>query len=257
MKLTWYGTATIKIEIGGEKLLFDPFFRWNKKLEKPSLDEFTEVDYIFNTHPHFDHLCDLPLILKNSQAKIYGLKVMAERLKKDGVDKSKIQVLNPFETLITNNAKITPYPAKHVKFNQGIILKLVTKNLATFRGLRSCKILNYHAAYCLSNEIFAYFIEGEDKKILIFGSAGIDKNVELPKGVDALVWAYQGRTNMAEYSLPIIENLKPKMIVLDHFDNAYPPVTSDMDTDKFVDLMEQKHPEIKVIVPEYRQSIEI
>ena len=62
IKFTWLGTATIKFDIDGEKTLFDPFFRMNDKLEKPELKEFCEVDYIFNTHPHLDHACDLPLI---------------------------------------------------------------------------------------------------------------------------------------------------------------------------------------------------
>lgn len=46
IKFTWLGTATIKFDIEGEKLLFDPFFRMNDKLEKPELKEFCEVDYI-------------------------------------------------------------------------------------------------------------------------------------------------------------------------------------------------------------------
>lgn len=42
--------ATILIDVGGEKLLFGPFFRMNKKLECPKLEEFCDVDFIFNTH---------------------------------------------------------------------------------------------------------------------------------------------------------------------------------------------------------------
>lgn len=38
INITWYGTATILMEIDGTKLLFDPFFRMNKKLEQPKLE---------------------------------------------------------------------------------------------------------------------------------------------------------------------------------------------------------------------------
>lgn len=37
INLTWFGTATILIDVDGEKLLFDPFFRMNDKLERPEL----------------------------------------------------------------------------------------------------------------------------------------------------------------------------------------------------------------------------
>lgn len=101
----------------------------------------------------------------------------------------------------------------------------------------------------------AFEIKAENKDILIFGSAGIDKNAKMPESVDVLIWPFQGRTNMSKYSLPIIERIKPKMIILDHFDDAFPPVTGKVNTDKFVKLLNKKHPEIKVIVPKYKEKI--
>lgn len=80
INITWFGTATILIVVDGEKLLFDPFFRMNKKLECPKLEEFCDVDFIFNTHAHFDHLCDMPEILANTKAKLYSPPAAYERL---------------------------------------------------------------------------------------------------------------------------------------------------------------------------------
>lgn len=60
---------------------------------------------------------------------------------------------------------------------------------------------------------------------------------------------------MAKYSLPIIEKINPKVVILDHFDDAFPPITGKIDTKKFVKLMNKKHSEIKVIVPEYKKII--
>ena len=52
IKFTWLGTATIKFDIEGEKLLFDPFFRMNDKLEKPELKETKNSSIIVHKSKH-------------------------------------------------------------------------------------------------------------------------------------------------------------------------------------------------------------
>jgi len=256
IKLTWYGTATILLEIDDEKLLFDPFFRMNKKLEQPQLKEFCDVDYIFNTHPHFDHLCDLPEILKNTKAKIYGTPTMYLRLETQSVDvDNKTEILCPHETLKTKNTTVSLHRSKHVTNNLGIILKTAFRIIFKFQFKKAIKILKTHNNFRMDGDIVAFEINAQNKKILLFGSAGFDEKAILPKDVDILIWPYQGRTHMAKYSLPIIEKINPKMVILDHFDDAFPPITGKVDTKKFMKIMSKKHPAIKVILPEYKKSI--
>lgn len=258
IKLTWFGTATILMEIDGEKLLFDPFFRMNKNLEQPKLEEFCDADFIFNTHSHFDHLCDLPMILKNSKAKLYSPSPAYDRLKLQGVDvENKVVVMKEHETLTTKNAKIKTYPSAHIKNNLSIVTLVALEVLFTFKIHKAYKLLQLHHQYLMGGKIYAYEIEHKGKKILLFGSAGIDKKVDLPSDVDVLIWPFQGRTGMSRYSLPIIERIKPKVVILDHFDDAFPPITGHVNTDKFVKIMRKKHPEIKVIVPQFRKPINL
>lgn len=257
INLTWLGTATILIDVDGEKLLFDPFFRMNDKLERPELEEFCSADFIFNTHSHFDHLCNLPVILENSKSKLYSPLPAYERLKLQGVDvENKVVVLNEYETMNTNHAKITTYPSAHIKNNLSKVTMVALEVLFTFKIHKAYKLLQLHHQYLMGGKIYAYEIEHNNLKILLFGSAGIDKKVALPK-IDVLVWPFQGRTNMSKYSLTIIEKIKPKVVILDHFDDAFPPITGHVNTDKFVKMMKKKHPEIKVIVPTYHQTINL
>ena len=256
IELTWYGTATIMLNIDGEKILFDPFFRRNKKLEQPNIKELCKADYIFNTHSHFDHLCDVPMILNKSKAKLYGSRPAYLRLKKQGVDvEKKAVILKHYETRHTKNATIKVYPSKHIKNNVGIVLLTALKILFTFQIHKAIKLLSMHHKFLMGGEIMAFEIKADNKKILIFGSAGIDKSAKLPNDVDVLVWPFQGRTNMSIYSLPIIEKLNPKVVILDHFDNAFPPVTGNVKTEKFVEIMKKKNPKIKIIVPTYKEKI--
>lgn len=258
IKITWFGTATILIELNGEKLLFDPFFRMNKKLEQPALQEFCNVDCIFNTHAHFDHTYNLPTILERSTAKLYAPYATYKILKTLNVNvEDKVKVLKPNDILKTKNGTITVFSSKHVQSNLFHAMLVALKSIFIFKARRACKLLRIHKNYPMGNEIFAYEIKLENKKIIVFGSAGIDATKELPKDVDILIWPFQGKMNMTKYSIPIIEKIKPKIIILDHFDNAYPPITSNVNTKKLVKILGKKHPEIKVIVPQYHKTIKL
>jgi hypothetical protein len=50
--------------------------------------------------------------------------------------------------------------------------------------------------------------------------------------------------------MPFIDRLQPKKVLLDHFDDAFPPISSNVKTGLFVSLMRQKYPGIPVICPQ-------
>lgn len=258
IKLTWFGTATVLLDIDGEKLLFDPFFRMNKKLPKPELKEFCDVDYIFNTHPHFDHLCDVPLILKNSKARFFGTPTAYLRLETQGVDvDNRVEILCPHDKITTKKAEIVLHRTFHVKNDVFIVLKTALKIIFKFQFKKALQILKTHKQFLMGGDIVAFEVRAQGKKILIFGSAGFDKRANLPDDVDVLVWPFQGRIFMTRYSLPIVKQIAPKKIVLSHFDNAFPPITGHVNTKKFLRVMKRKMPDIETIEPTYKKSIKI
>lgn len=257
IKFVWFGTATVLLDVDGEKLLFDPYFRINKKLEPTALEEFCHADYILNTHPHFDHLCDWPKILPHTDAKLIAPPTALLRLEAQDVDVAKrMEIVCPHDTLNLKNCQIKVHRTRHVKNNAGIILKTAFRILFKAKIKSAIKILSIHKNFKMGGDIVAYEINCQQKTILLFGSAGFDESTKLPKKVDVLIWPFQGRTGMTKYSLPIIEKINPKKIVLDHFDDAFPPITGKVDTRKFVKFLKTKHPEIEVIVPKFKQQLE-
>lgn len=74
----------------------------------------------------------------------------------------------------------------------------------------------------------------DNKKIFLMGSAGNIKEADIPKDIDILILPYQGKSNICSYSLKLVGKIKPKTIILTYFDYAYPPITSEINTDKFV-----------------------
>ena len=68
MQLTWYGHATLGMEVAGARLLVDPFLSGNPKTSVGA-DE-VEADYILITHGHGDHVGDAVEIAKRTGALV-------------------------------------------------------------------------------------------------------------------------------------------------------------------------------------------
>ena len=68
-QIQFLGHACFLVEFGGAKLLFDPFITGNPMAKQIDIDAL-EVDYIFLTHGHQDHVLDAETIAKRTGAKI-------------------------------------------------------------------------------------------------------------------------------------------------------------------------------------------
>lgn len=69
MKITFYGHATIGIEIAGKHLIVDPFISGNSNAAHIDVNVL-KADYILLTHAHQDHILDVETIAKNNNSII-------------------------------------------------------------------------------------------------------------------------------------------------------------------------------------------
>lgn len=69
MKITFYGHASIGIEIGGKHILVDPFISANPLAENVDINTI-KADYILLTHAHGDHILDVEAIAERTEAVI-------------------------------------------------------------------------------------------------------------------------------------------------------------------------------------------
>ena len=63
MKITWLGTASVRIETEGERILFDPFVQLAGGENPNCIDDFWQDRTVFITHGHLDHLMEAPELL--------------------------------------------------------------------------------------------------------------------------------------------------------------------------------------------------
>ena len=74
MRISYYGHSCFQVEIGGKKLLFDPFISPNPKTAEAEIHlENLKPDYILLSHGHADHVADAQAIAQQSGAKIIAV----------------------------------------------------------------------------------------------------------------------------------------------------------------------------------------
>lgn len=69
MKITFYGHATLGIEVNDVHILVDPFITANDKAKHIDINSL-KADYILITHAHQDHILDVEAIAKHTNAVI-------------------------------------------------------------------------------------------------------------------------------------------------------------------------------------------
>ena len=69
MKITFYGHASIGIEVSDKNIIIDPFISGNSSASHIDINSL-KADYILLTHAHQDHTLDVETIAKNTNAVI-------------------------------------------------------------------------------------------------------------------------------------------------------------------------------------------
>jgi L-ascorbate metabolism protein UlaG (beta-lactamase superfamily) len=72
MQITYFGQSSFLVDIGGYKILFDPFISSNP-MAKDIDFEAIEADYILVSHAHQDHTADVESIARRTGATIVGI----------------------------------------------------------------------------------------------------------------------------------------------------------------------------------------
>lgn len=260
MKITWCGCAGILVEINEERFLFDPFVPFRGCENPCSYEDFEGTENIFITHGHFDHLMMLPEFLdedRKQDVTVYCGPVASDTLSKFVLDTGNIVEVKPGMSLNFGDTQITVIEGQHAK--KGLALTL--KTIFSFRLLRyffnALFIAQMLPKFKEGGQTWIYEIEAEGKRIQLLGSLGLKMDTEYKMGADLLILPFQGSLKLEETALSVVERLQPKCVLLDHFDDAFPPVSRSVKTEKLEKMMAKKYPEIQLIRPEAFCSISL
>lgn len=247
MKITWYGTAALILEQDDFLLAVDPFVAMTplgvsneerRKSERAAL--LKKVDAALVTHGHFDHIYDIPALYRDSDITIYATKTPCESIAERGAAEDNLMLIVPGDTLRIGPFEIDVYQGRHCKFDFGVAKKtLLRKSTASHLG-KLLKLWKLNVDFPENNETVFYEIHADGKRLQLMGSMGMDDKTDYPTGADLLILPFQGTGDPAKTVAPIIASLKPKRILLDHYDDAFPPLSSQVRTEDFVVKMNGK-----------------
>jgi len=271
--IRWLGNANYEFAYKGKVYLFDAYFDRTPRSHDLG---FTAADVktataIFVSHAHFDHISDIGAVSRQTGAPVIGAPLTAETAKKLGSPEQQLVIAKGGESLKFGDATVEIALAEHSTIQPGLtdiyaalykndsppFTDAETKQLAEVRsrGTFDPRVIKEGTlAYALT------FPSGF--KAVLIGSAGpITSGVKALAAklgpVDVAIIAYQVHAvadTQIEYTWPIIELFKPKLVLPAHHDSL-PPTWVDLGLAPLFDKIRSQLPGTAFVAPLYRSPI--
>ncbi len=266
--LRWLGTAGLEFSVGGTSLAVDPFFTRPGLLEvligRPRSDSelaasfLTCCDYILITHPHYDHLMDVPAVVSETGAQVYGSSNSCELLALMGVPERKINVINPGDYLKLGDIRVEVLPADH--------RPLFGMRLATGPLSKDIRLPLRATDYSM-DQCFSFNLRIGDRSIFICsGLSG-----EEVSSADVLLVAPYGEESSFE---SLLKQMNPKLVIPNHWDNFLRPLSKPLrmltdpsnwkwpplrrvDLDAFERIVRRHAPHAELLIPQVFEQYDI
>jgi len=147
--LVWFGHSSYFIQVDGRKILVDPVFSGAASPIKSTtrsfpgsdaygMDDMPQLDYLFLTHDHWDHLdYETILKLKTKVSKVICALGVGEHLEYWGYDKAMITEMDwneeviPEPGFIVNTTTARHFSGRGLKRNQGLWVSFVLRTPTT------------------------------------------------------------------------------------------------------------------------------
>lgn len=248
MEIAWYSAAGLVLREGDAAIAFDPFFGMpvgcftdKNRVSLPKGD-FSKVTDVFVTHGHVDHIYHLPELCGASDFRIHCTPAPRKTLTLHGVPSERIVPTAAGGTDSAPPFTVTAYKSRHCRYDLPIILKTVFRRRFFRHPVHLIRFVREMLRFPEKGEILMYEVCCGGKRIQVMGSLGLDAHTGYPTGADVLVLPFQGRSGLEEYALGIVRRLKPRAVLLDHYDDAFPPVSDEINTENFIKiLIAQEH----------------
>jgi L-ascorbate metabolism protein UlaG (beta-lactamase superfamily) len=268
VQFRWLGVAGIELRTDEQILVIDPFvtrppFRrmWVGRVRSNDALVAATVprcDVVLVTHAHWDHVMDVPEVLRQTGATAFGSPNTCQLLALLGVPQERIHEIKVGDQFTLRTFQIKVFPAEH-----GLVLGRPFASGSLARDLRPpLRMRDYRMDSC-----FSFLIEVGGLSFLDWSS----ERAELAVPADVLaVSPHQERV----YYEALLRVVQPRVVIPMHWDDlmrplsqplrpmlkpprlAFPPL-SRVDLAEFRQLIKQVAPEAQVFLPEILRLYEL
>jgi len=275
IKIKWFGTANYILELGNVRLHFDPFFFRNEN-SFPELqtkkEEIKDINAIFISHGHFDHITEAGWLAENLEIPVYCFEIAKENIINhvegkiiedqkysiSEVAKNRIKTCKFHDKIqISPEVSVELIKSEHIKFD----LVTILSRLFSWKFLKQIKSMAHLGKAFLMGDVFGFSTTYLDKNIISFGSLWHEYEDELRKHENCDIFivplAGNSKRHMAKKAGKMVDILKPKVVIPVHWDNFYPPISRLENLNPFYKYMENKHPNILIMMPKMDEEIVI
>ena len=258
MKITWFGTAGFRIEAEHHSILIDPYFTRNKKArpEQPlTASSMEDVNFVFISHGHFDHIFDVPKIASNTNSMVYCGRGVDETLIQKGLSKDLIHcVASDREYFDFDGLGAQAFYSNHVKFDRWLLIRTLAR--INFRLSKYLPLLREYP----EGQVLSWRFTTEGNVIHHFGSGGSSRE-ELERlgklSTDILLVPLQGNSHIDQIAHNYVRALNPRMVIPHHQDDFYPPISTMINIENFSRLVKKTNPNTKIVAMDLNETIDL
>jgi L-ascorbate metabolism protein UlaG (beta-lactamase superfamily) len=263
LTLRWLGVAGLEFTLAGRTLLVDPMvtrpspwqvISFRRVLPRGDLvaQYIHCADDVLVSHAHYDHLLDVPEVLKQTGARAYGSRNTGIILGCYGLPAERFSTLQTGDCLDLGPFQVEVFPASHTRtpFDRWIDGPLPERAAQARTPLR---LVDYRMDECFSFRIHAAgitFLVGNHPApadvLLIDPFHAPDELAKIVAGVAPQVVA---PVHWENFMRPLSKPQRPMLVTRQQGWRGWPPLRS-LDLRAFSRCVERAHPGTKVIIPE-------
>ncbi len=120
----WLGVAGIELSVAGQVLAIDPYFTrfplwrlWPGRVRPNAAlvaEHLPHCDVVLVSHPHFDHLMDVPNVVRHTGALALGSEHTCRLLAAEGIPPVRIRRISAGDRLSLGQFDVEVLPAEHI-----------------------------------------------------------------------------------------------------------------------------------------------
>ncbi len=243
----WLGVGGLEFRWQSTTLLVDPF------LSRPSLfqlllplkpnkrllrEKITKADAILITHPHYDHILDVPEIVSFTQAEVYGSPYAMKILKAQNVKVDLCHSIQPGEELEIGPLLIKTLPGGHIALPYFFFKEPIPEPTPPLW------VWDYQMDAC-----FSYEIRTRELSVLVW------HNILADDAPTAQALFFHPDIEAAELQ-KLIHRVQPQFAIPIHWDNFFQPLRENLSpfikpSHKIFPLLERT--DLQIIAQEIRE----